>query len=155
MRSKWGAGGRLFFKLTERPSVRIADTVTVVSKVQQDYLSERYGVEAAYVPPGIDDPVVRAPDLIRPLGLKGNDYILFASRLVREKGAHYLIDAYRRLKTEKKLVIVGDVANEDAYKNELKELALRSRRECALYRIRVARNAPGVLQQCISVRPSL
>jgi glycosyltransferase involved in cell wall biosynthesis len=123
MRSKWGVGGRLFFKLTERPSVRIADSVTVVSKVQQTYLKEKYGVDAAYIPPGIDDPVSRNPELIKALGLKGNDYILFASRLVREKGAHYLIDAYRRLETDKKLIIVGDVTNEDAYKNELRELA--------------------------------
>ena len=123
MRSKWGIGGRLFFKLTERPSVRIADTVTVVSKVQKEYLKEKYGIDAAYLPPGIDNPVNRKPERIKSLGLKGNDYILFASRLVREKGAHYLIDAYRRLETDKKLVIVGDVTNEDAYKNELRKLA--------------------------------
>jgi glycosyltransferase involved in cell wall biosynthesis len=97
--------------------------VTVVSQVQQVYLREKYGVEAAYIPPGIDDPVMRSPSLIRELGLRGNDYILFASRLVREKGAHYLIDAYRKLDTDKRLIIVGDVSNEDVYKNELRTLA--------------------------------
>ncbi len=123
MRSKWGVAGRLFFKMTERPSVRIADCVTVVSQVQRDYLKEKYGIDASYIPPGIDDPVSRPPDLIRrSFGLQGNDFILFASRLVREKGAHYLVDAYSRLKTDKKLVVVGDASNEDAYKSEIKQL---------------------------------
>lgn len=56
-------------------------------------------------------------------GLQGNDYIFFAARLVREKGAHYLIDAYKRLKTDLKLVIAGDVQHEDKYKSELYKLA--------------------------------
>ncbi|HUI45138.1 MAG TPA: glycosyltransferase family 4 protein [Nitrospirota bacterium] len=123
MRSRWGAGGRLFFRLTEGPSLKIADRVTVVSKVQKEYFKKKYNVDTVYIPPGIDEPVRRKPNLIRALGLEGNDYVLFASRLVREKGAHYLIEAFSRLETDKKLVIVGDVRNEDSYKAELKKLA--------------------------------
>jgi glycosyltransferase involved in cell wall biosynthesis len=118
-RSKWGAGGRLFLKLTEIPSVRVPNVVTVVSKVQQDYLKRRYGIESVHIPTGVNPPVLERPSLIGDLGLSGGDYILFAARLVREKGAHYLIEAFKRLGTDLKLVIAGDALHEDAYKAEL------------------------------------
>ncbi|MCK4814432.1 glycosyltransferase family 4 protein, partial [bacterium] len=52
--------------------------------------------------------------------LNGNDYILFASRLVPEKGCHQLISAYQKLRHPiKKLVIAGDCNHEDKYLKEL------------------------------------
>lgn len=45
------------------------------------------------------------------------------SRLVGHKGLHYLIKAYKKLRTEKKLVIVGAGAYTDDYADKLKSLA--------------------------------
>ncbi len=122
-RSKWGLPGKLFLKLTEWPSVMFPHALTVVSKVQVNYINERYGRNCAYIPTGVNPPCVVTPELIREYGLKGNDYILFAARLVREKGAHYLIEAFNNIKTEKKLVIAGDAEYEGSYKEELARLA--------------------------------
>lgn len=126
MRAKWGWMGKSFFKITELPSVWFADIVTVVSVTQKEYLKRNYNIDSVYIPPGIRYPTHRIPSEIREFGLKGNDYILFASRLVPEKGAHYLIEAYNKIKTDKKLVLVGDAKYEDAYKRHLKELAKRN-----------------------------
>ena len=123
-RSKWGVGGKVFLKLTERPSILIPHKVTVVSKTQQKYIKYKYGIDAVYIPTGVNQPKVLRPNLIKEkYGLIGNDYILFAARIVREKGAHYLIEAYNRLNTDKKLVIAGDAQHEEKYKEELKKLA--------------------------------
>ena len=122
-RSRWNLGGRLFLKLTEIPSVRFPHLVTVVSQVQKKYLLDTYGINSIYIPTGINPPQIEKPYAIEKYGLEGNDYILFAARLVREKGAHYLIEAFKRLKTNLKLVIAGDAEHEDAYKNELYQLA--------------------------------
>jgi glycosyltransferase involved in cell wall biosynthesis len=123
-RSRWDAGGRLFLRFTEMPSVRFPHAVAVVSEVQRRYLNEKYGIESTCIPTGVNPPQVEAPDIIKnEYGLAGNDYILFAARLVREKGAHYLIEAYRRLGTDLKLVIAGDARHEEEYKTELKRLA--------------------------------
>jgi glycosyltransferase involved in cell wall biosynthesis len=119
-RSKWGKGGRLFLRLSEVPSVKFPHSITVVSKVQQRYLRNEYGIESTYIPTGVNSPIQQSPYLIRKkYGLLGNDYILFAARLVSEKGAHYLIDAYNGLKTDLKLVIAGDAQHEEDYKNKL------------------------------------
>jgi glycosyltransferase involved in cell wall biosynthesis len=54
------------------------------------------------------------------MGLDENGYILFLSRLVPEKGCHYLINAYKRIGTSKKLVIAGGCNHPDGYYNSLK-----------------------------------
>ena len=122
-RSRWGFWGELFLRLMEIPSVKFPHQVTVVSKVQQKYLKERYGVDSVYIPTGVNSPKIESPELIKRYGLESRNYIFFAARLVREKGAIYLIEAYKRLKTDFKLVIAGDAQHEEAYKSELYKLA--------------------------------
>ncbi len=122
-RSKWGIGIKTALKLSELSAVNFPDALSVVSKVQQEYYWRRYGAESAYIPPGVNPPNIRKPDLLKKFGMKGGDYILFAARLVREKGTHYLIQAYKKLKTDLRLVIAGDAQHEEKYKNELLQLA--------------------------------
>jgi glycosyltransferase involved in cell wall biosynthesis len=71
----------------------------------------------------VNPPRHEQPDLIRKFGLSGNDYVLFAARLVPEKGAHYLIESFRSLKTDLKLVIAGDAPHEEEYKSRLLHMA--------------------------------
>jgi glycosyltransferase involved in cell wall biosynthesis len=122
-RSRWGIAGRMFLKLAEIPSVMFPHALTVVSKEQQNYIKTKYGRKTYYIPTGVNPPRIEKPDLINQYGLQGNDYILFVARLVREKGASHLIKAYKRLKTDLKLVIAGDAPYEVGYKSELYKLS--------------------------------
>ena len=92
----------------ERMIVRAADEVTVVSRQLESYFNKTYGRKVAYIPNGLH---VRndSPDrfLLNQVGVEPGEYILFASRLVPEKGAHELIEAFSRVNTTKKLVIAG------------------------------------------------
>jgi len=125
-RSRWGLIGRWFLKFSEIPSVKFPHKIIVVSQVQQKYLLEKYGIRSTYIPTGVNLPSRELPNLIKEkYGLYGNDYILFAARLVREKGAHLLIKAFNKLKlnSNMKLIIAGDALHEEKYKKELKKLA--------------------------------
>lgn len=122
-RAKWNRFGKLFLKLSEIPSVLFPHLLTVDGITQKHYIMERYGRESIFTPNGISPPEIEKPDLIKHYGLRGNDYILFAARLVREKGVQYLIEAYKQLKTNLKLVIAGDAEYENVYKTELYKLA--------------------------------
>ena len=55
--------------------------------------------------------------------LKKDDYLLSLGRIVPEKGLHYLIEAFKRCKTEKKLIIAGGSEANSEYYNELVEMA--------------------------------
>jgi glycosyltransferase involved in cell wall biosynthesis len=123
MRAKWGWTGKTFFKLSEYAAMFFPNKITAVSNVLKDYYENRYHREVVYIPTGITQPQIHAPNKIRELGLNGDDYILFAARHVEEKGAHYLIDAYQQINTNKKLVVAGDAQHEDVYKTLLRRKA--------------------------------
>lgn len=122
-RDKWGFIGRTFFKLADYTVVYFPDRATAVSKVQRDYFKEKFGREVLYIPNGASPVDRRSPAWLLEQGILPNRYILFAARLVEEKGAHFLIEAFRKLKTDMQLVIAGDAAYAERYKAVLRGLA--------------------------------
>jgi len=127
-RSRWGFMGSTILRLLEKSALKQTKICTAVSKTQCDYFIRKHGIQMKYIPPGADIKEKVTPQEIFKIGLKPKSYILFASRLVREKGAHYLIPAFRRLKTDCKLIIAGDVNGENHYKKDLHKLAANDSR---------------------------
>lgn len=127
-RSRWGTSGVYVHRLLEKLSLLSKSNLTAVSMVQCQHFSKNYKIPTKYIPCGVNiKRKVPAKELFQ-VGLEPNRYILFASRLVKDKGAHYLIPAFRKLKTDYKLVIAGDVPNEEKYKNLLLDLAENDKR---------------------------
>lgn len=124
-REKWGSGfAAKYIKLGEKTLAKYADEIIVLSKSATDYFKETYGRETKIIPNGIDRPVRRnANKITEAFGLHKDEYICVISRLTAEKGIHYLIDAYNRIKTDKKLVIAGDTSDTDDYVAHIKEMA--------------------------------
>lgn len=122
---KWGWFARLSLRLGELASLKFAHKTITVSKTLHQYCREAYDRDTDYIPNGINRPEIIQNDFdIKELfNLEKDCYILAVSRLVRHKGLHYLIKAYRQLDTDKKLVIVGDSAFTDEYVEGLKSLA--------------------------------
>lgn len=111
-------------KLGEYVSAKFPDKTINVSKNLAGYYLKKYGVETEYIPNGIERPDLLKEDIIREkYGLENESYILFLSRLVPEKGAHYLIEAYKKLDTTKKLVIAGKGEYKDQYADYLRKIA--------------------------------
>ena len=122
-RSRWGKSGVYLHHFLEKWSLLSKSYLTAVSKVQCDYFLQKYKITAKYIPTGVDvKSKIKAREILD-MGLKPKKYIFFASRLVKDKGAHYLIPAFRMIDTDYRLVIAGDVPNEDKYKKELLSLA--------------------------------
>jgi len=122
-RTRWSRAGRGVLRLLEALSLRGHTAYTAVSRLQCDFYRRRNGVEMSWIPTGADVPPPPGTGELARMGLTPGGYVLFASRLVREKGAHFLIEAFRGLETGLKLVVAGDARGEEAYKAELKALA--------------------------------
>lgn len=127
-RSRWGKPGVYLHHFLEKLSLLSKSNITAVSKVQCNYFLDKYGIVTKYIPTGVDIKTKIKPNEILKIGLKPKRYILFASRLVKDKGAHYLIPAFRKLDTDYRLVVAGDVPNEHKYKKELIELSQGDKR---------------------------
>ena len=123
-RAKWGRFASMYLKLGERIAARYADEVIVLSRNVQQYFLETYGREVHFIPNGIDrrEPV-EADVITRTYGLVKDGYILFLGRMVPEKGVHYLVEAFRRLDTDKKLVIAGGASDSAEYYDRIRSMA--------------------------------
>ncbi len=124
-REKWGKGfASKYIKFGDKVLAKYADEVIVLSQSAYDYFFETYGRKTTIIHNGISRPERRDADLVtEKFGLQKDGYISVVSRLTAEKGIHYLIDAYGKVKTEKKLVIAGDTSDTNDYVAMLKEKA--------------------------------
>jgi len=125
-REKWKAGfGAKYIHAGEKMAVRFADEIIVLSRNVQNYFRDTYGRETVWIPNGVSVPEMKpAEQITQQWGLQKDSYILFLGRLVPEKGVHYLIEAYRHIRTDKKLVIAGGISDSDGYAQTLKDLAM-------------------------------
>lgn len=123
-RAKWGRFASTYLKLGERTAATCADEVIVLSRNVQRYFKDTYGRDVRFVPNGIErNEQVRADAITRKYGLEKDGYVLFLGRIVPEKGVHYLIDAFKRLDTDKKLVIAGGASDSAEYYESIKAAA--------------------------------
>ncbi|MEK7614865.1 MAG: glycosyltransferase family 4 protein [Patescibacteria group bacterium] len=128
---KWGWFARTMLSLGERASVTFPDAVVAVSKTLETYCRMSYSANAKYIPNGSQIPQEDAdPALVKIFGLEPGKYLMMCSRLVKHKGAHLLIEAWKQLRQENpelmqefKLAIVGGSAFTDAYVKTLRDMS--------------------------------
>lgn len=118
---KWSSFAKQMLRLGERLMCKFADQIIVLTPLTQQYLLKKYQRESTLISNGTElkDEDSNNQEGLATWNLKDKEYIFTASRLIRLKGIQYLINAYKDLDTEKKLVIAG----EGEYAEELKKLA--------------------------------
>ena len=123
-RDKWHGFARKYIHYGEKVAANYADEIIVLSHDMEQYFLNEYNRETVYIPNGTVCPEPESPDVIcSEYGLEKDDYILYLGRLVPEKKADVLIEAFKKLNTNKKLVIAGPDSNTDEYICKLHELA--------------------------------
>jgi len=104
---KWSVFAKDMLRLGERLMCRYADRVIVLTESMREYVKTTYQREAVLVPNGANLYDEIGDDRIRAWGLSKDNYILSVSRIIKLKGLQYLIESFKNLQTDKKLVITG------------------------------------------------
>ena len=122
-RKKWNWLGRAYYRLGERASVWFASEVVTDARAIQEYYLDEYKKPSTMIAYGAD--VERRADAgaVGEYGVEPDKYFLYVSRLEPENNALMVIEAFRDVNTDKRLVIVGDAPYASDYKRRLKDLA--------------------------------
>lgn len=128
-RSKWGGLASKYIKFGEKCAAKYADEIIVLSKSVQQYFKETYSRETHFIPNGVNKPEIKKPQIIKEkYGLDKENYILFLARIVPEKGLDYLLEAYKNIKTDMKLVIAGGASHTNSYYDKIIEKSKKDAR---------------------------
>jgi glycosyltransferase involved in cell wall biosynthesis len=127
-RAKWGWAARILLKLGERLGVGSADAVICVAPSLTRQLQAAYPKRAGritFVPNGA--PPLSASgdeaDVLGKFNLERGKFVLAVGRLEPGKGFELLIEAFRKCKSGRKLVIVGGAHHEANYAAQLVKAA--------------------------------
>jgi glycosyltransferase involved in cell wall biosynthesis len=118
-RRKWGPIASAVLKLSARAAVSFPNATMVVSQTLQDYVRREYQCITFYAPNGARRIEPSVPRNLKDWGLSPNRYVLYLGRFSPEKNCHVLIDAFKRVRTEMKLVLAGGSNHTDSYTRQL------------------------------------
>ncbi|HVS83827.1 MAG TPA: glycosyltransferase [Pyrinomonadaceae bacterium] len=126
-RKKWNAIARNYYLLAEKLATILPTETVTDARVIQEYYQARYRVSSTMIAYGAE--VERRPDpSVRRWRVEPNRYVLYVSRLEPENNAQMVIEAFKRVRTAHKLLIVGDAPYARDYIQDLKARARRDKR---------------------------
>src|SRR6059058_1150972 len=126
-RKKWNSIARRYYLLAEKLATILPTETVTDARVIQEYYQARYRVASTMIAYGAE--VERRPDpSVRRWRVEPNRYVLYVSRLEPENNAHLVIEAFKRVRTAHKLLIVGDAPYAREYIHDLKARARRDKR---------------------------
>ncbi len=127
-RKKWGWLGKRYYLAAERLATVLPNVMVTDAQVIQDYYLARYDAKSQMIAYGSE--VERRPDraAVRRWRAEPNRYVLYVSRLEPENNARLVIEAFKKVRTAYRLLIVGDAPYAHDYITDLKERARGDKR---------------------------
>ena len=106
LRKKWNHIGKLYYRIGEYFATKFPNVIVSDAEVIREYYLETYKKESVMIPYGANTHEINSEDVLKYFNLEHNNYFLYVSRLEPENNAHIVIEAFKKVKTKKKLVIV-------------------------------------------------
>ncbi len=121
LRPKWKGFGSFYYRLSSKLSTKFFDHIITDSYSMQKIYKDKFLKDSTVIAYG--HTIVRDTKLsiLNNLGLSKNKYFLVVGRLIPDNNSDLIIKGFLCSKTEKKLVIVGDVPYKDSYAELLKK----------------------------------
>jgi glycosyltransferase involved in cell wall biosynthesis len=99
-RGKWPWYGRLYLRLTVFVAAYAPHRVVFDSVFYKSDFERRFRRKYDFIPWGSEVPENDlGTEILTELGLEPNEYFLFVGRFIPDKGLHYLVPAFERLRT--------------------------------------------------------
>ncbi len=120
-RDKWPWYGKLFLYLSSYITATIPNAAFFDNIYAKEFFEKKFNKQFHFIPSGAELSPPKVDDaILDKLNLKKNDYFIFVGRFIPDKGLQYLIPAFERVDTTKKLVLVGGSPNPSNFENTLR-----------------------------------
>jgi glycosyltransferase involved in cell wall biosynthesis len=120
LRKKWGPAASAYYRLSERLATIIPNVVVTDANVIRDYYAKEYATSSVMIAYGAESVRTETTAALDQLGVRPREYFLYVSRLEPENNAHLVVEAFEKVQTDLKLLIVGDAPYAEKYIEWLK-----------------------------------
>jgi len=128
LRKKWGRAGRAWYWLSEFLATRIASALVADAGKIQSYYRERWGAESTMIPYGASTTRPEGTAALSALKVEPRNYFLAVARLEPENNVDLIVRAFSRVRTDMRLVVVGDTPFPSDYKDTMRATAAQDPR---------------------------
>jgi glycosyltransferase involved in cell wall biosynthesis len=122
-RKKWNSLGKACYRVSEKIACLAADVIVSDSQTVRAYYRAVHRTPTVFIPYGAPTDKTERNGTLERFGLEAGKYILYVSRFEPENNAHLVLEAFKKVRTELKLVMVGDAPYAQRYIAELKKTA--------------------------------
>lgn len=122
-RPKWAGLGAKVYRLAAWMATRWFDLVIADAKAMADVYRAEFGANSTVIAYGADPWHSRAPERVAQLGVAPGQYFLIVARMVPDNNVRLMIDGFVRTRSQRKLVVLGDVPYKDAYAESVRRIS--------------------------------
>ena len=123
LRPKWkGMGGR-YFRFASWLSTRLFDGIITDSTEMAHIYKREFNAESVVIEYGSNPSFGSSPELIRQFGVEKSGYYLIVGRLIPDNNVKLMVDGFVRSRTQKKLIVLGDVPYRDTYADSVRSVS--------------------------------
>lgn len=128
LRKKWGRAGRGWYWLSEFLATKMPSAIVSDATVIHDYYRQKWNADSTMIPYGANTDRPETSAALSTYGLNPGGYLLCVARLEPENNIDLVLRAFARVKTDLRLVIVGDTPFDNEYKDRLRASAAKDPR---------------------------
>ncbi len=119
-RAKWNILGQWFYKMSEWLATFTANEIVTDARDIEKYYQEKFKAESTFIPYGAPTGKVKTTNALEEFGVEPGKYVLYVSRFEPENNPHRVVRAFEKVKTDMKLVMVGDAPYSSDFIREVK-----------------------------------
>jgi glycosyltransferase involved in cell wall biosynthesis len=120
-RKKWNYLAKTWYLMSEWLATWCCSAIVSDAERIREYYLQHYGKESTFISYGAEVGRIERAELVRALGLEPGKYVLYVSRMEPENNALMVRTAFEKVRTDFKLVLVGDAPYAADYIRQVKD----------------------------------
>ena len=121
LRPKWKGIGSVYFRFASKLSTIFFDKIITDSVEMNKVYKNNFGKKSTMIAYGPTMIVNKNSKILEKLSIHKKDYYLIVGRLIPDNNSKLIIEGFLKSKSNKKIVVVGDVPYNDYYADDVKK----------------------------------